>query len=422
MLECLDDIRWADLAHAYGPAGDVPDAIRALTSPHAVERRRALDTLWGSLCHQGAICAATSYAVPFLLELLATPEVKGKEHLLLLLNAFGSSGIHNAVDPDSWSFLAGNDSPEARRQLEEGYDWVRKTRAAVHAGCTLYTRLLADPSTRIRAAALALLISGCAGAADAVERVAELLRLQLGRERSPVLRIRLIDGLIRVGATDVETIRQITQVLRSTRDEAVRLAAAVALARMQGPEADAHVEAILLWSLISPESHVIQRYQQGIESPILGTSYIAKVSLALRQLGEQRVAQIQEALLRALAAQCHLPDASALPPSGRQSVPYVMPDGTMYWRHIEGRSEYPLPPALKLAQALLFLGFGAHPTSRPLPPHLREVPSLTEDQWKVVRGLVECEALWVYGRNMDNLLDLHRLPVTREDLRTLLAP
>jgi hypothetical protein len=420
MLGRLDEIRWADLAHAYGLAGDVPDAIRALASPDAVERRRALEQLWGSLCHQGTIYTATPYAVPFLLELLAAPEVKGKEHLLLLLNAFGSGGI-NAFDPDSWSFLAGNDSPEARRQLEEGNEWVRKTRAAVHAGCSLYARLLADPSTRIRAAALELLVSRCGGDAAGIARGAELFRLQLGREHSPVLRIRLIDGLTRVGATDMETIRRITQVFQSTRNEAVRLAAAVALARMQGTKADGHVEAILLQSLLSPASHVIQRYQRGIKAPMVGTLYISNVSLALRQLGEQRAVQIQDALLHALAAECHLPDARALPPIGRQSVPYVMPDGTLYWRHIEGRSEYPEPPPHKLAKALLFLGFGPHPASRPLPPHLREVPPLTEEQRKVVRALVECEALWVYGRTMDNLLDLHRLPVTREDLRTLLT-
>jgi hypothetical protein len=56
-----------------------------------------------------------------------------------------------------------------------------------------------------------------------------------------------------------------------------------------------------------------------------------------------------------------------------------------------------------------------------LPPHLREVPSLSEPQREVVRGLVECGALWVYDRNMDSLLDLHRLPVTREGLWALLG-
>ncbi len=33
MLEGLNDINWQRLTHAYGPATDVPDLIRKLTSP-----------------------------------------------------------------------------------------------------------------------------------------------------------------------------------------------------------------------------------------------------------------------------------------------------------------------------------------------------------------------------------------------------
>ncbi len=395
MLERLDDIRWAELGHAYGSAGDVPDTIRALASPHAAERRRALEWLWRSLCHQTTIYVATLYAVPFLLELLGSLDVQHKDDLLLFLDTVSAGSIHDLLE--------------------------RKTRAAVRAGCPLYERFLADPSKRVRAAALDLLVSVCGDEAEEVERVIALLRRQLDRERSPVLRIRLIDGLVRLRAMDVETMQQIAQIFRSTRDDALRLAAAVALGLMQTAQADEPVEAILLGSLISPESRMIQRYEQGIGWTNREASHIAQVGLALRQLGEQRVARIQDTLLRALAAECHMPDASSLPPIGQQSIPYPMPDGTMYWRDIEGRFEYPLPPALKLAQALLFLGFGPHPGSAYLPPHLREIPALSESQRQVIRGLVECEALWGYDLNMDHLLDLHQLPVTREDLRTLLA-
>jgi hypothetical protein len=352
LLEHLDAIRWAELGHAYGPAGDVPDAIRALASPHAAERRRAREWLWSSLCHQTTIYVATLYAVPFLLELLASPDVQSKDDLLLFLDAVGAGSIHVPLE--------------------------RKTRAAVRAGCPLYERFLADPSTRVRAAALELLVSVCGDEAEEAERVIALLRRQLDRERSPVLRIRVIDGLVRLRAMDVETMQQIAQIFRSTHDDALRLAAAVALGLMQTAQADELVEALLLGTLISPESRVIQRYEQGIGSRNRGASHSSQVGHVLRHLGEQRVARIQDTLLRALAAECHMPDASSFPLIGRQSVPYHMPDATMYWRDIEGRFEYPLPPALKLAQALLFLGFGPHPGSARLPPHLREIPlSLT---------------------------------------------
>jgi hypothetical protein len=72
-LTGLDDVPWGELTHAFGPATDVPDLIRALASadPHA--RRQALRHLYGNVYHQGSTYPATVAVVPFLLRILADP-------------------------------------------------------------------------------------------------------------------------------------------------------------------------------------------------------------------------------------------------------------------------------------------------------------------------------------------------------------
>lgn len=69
MLDGLDRIGWAELKHAYGPATDVPAALRAMALGGASQSARALSALSGSLCHQGSRYTATLAAIPFLAEL-----------------------------------------------------------------------------------------------------------------------------------------------------------------------------------------------------------------------------------------------------------------------------------------------------------------------------------------------------------------
>ena len=87
MLEDLDKVPWAELTHAYGSAEDVPDLLRALADPDPARREATIWELWGNLFHQGTRYEATSYAVPFLLELLAEPAVREKGELLRYLGS-----------------------------------------------------------------------------------------------------------------------------------------------------------------------------------------------------------------------------------------------------------------------------------------------------------------------------------------------
>src|ERR1700693_3000677 len=59
-FSAIDSVPWPRIEHAFGPATDVPDLIRGLTSPDVNVQNDA----WSKLWHQGTIYEATSYAVP----------------------------------------------------------------------------------------------------------------------------------------------------------------------------------------------------------------------------------------------------------------------------------------------------------------------------------------------------------------------
>src|SRR4051812_28866036 len=68
----LDDPRWSDLAHAYGPASDIPALLAALASnwaPSTGPEAEPWFTLWSSLCHQGDVYTASYAAVPHIVEI-----------------------------------------------------------------------------------------------------------------------------------------------------------------------------------------------------------------------------------------------------------------------------------------------------------------------------------------------------------------
>ncbi|ANZ39147.1 hypothetical protein BBK82_26815 [Lentzea guizhouensis] len=87
MLTGLDQVDWARLSHAHGPATDVPDQIRDLLADEPSVRRRAVNELFGNIYHQGTVYEATAHAVPFLLEVLASPGCQERPHVLALLTA-----------------------------------------------------------------------------------------------------------------------------------------------------------------------------------------------------------------------------------------------------------------------------------------------------------------------------------------------
>jgi len=165
MLENLDSVPWSQLTHAYGAATDVPAQIRNLAIANLGERGNALWELYGNIFHQGARYQATPYAVPFLYELIAAPEIPGRHEIVYLLVSL-ALGYEESYLPD------GLDVANFRGALKEGDSQMSLTDQAecdkygvgprvdldcydsVQNGVPVLIKLLTDDDARLRRAAI----------------------------------------------------------------------------------------------------------------------------------------------------------------------------------------------------------------------------------------------------------------------------
>jgi hypothetical protein len=129
VLAGLEEIDWAGLRHAYGPAGDVPGLLRALVSGSPAERRHAVHELYGNIFHQGSRYEATAFAVPFLARLALdrrAPQRDAIVHLLVALAiGYDEAYVPGGVDISGWR--AGVERMRAAdpaRRLRELDAWV----------------------------------------------------------------------------------------------------------------------------------------------------------------------------------------------------------------------------------------------------------------------------------------------------------
>jgi hypothetical protein len=153
MLEGLDAIDWARLGHASGEATDVPDMLRGLLSDDRDERENAFDGLFWTIHHQGTIYDATAPAVPFLLELVADPEVRDRDRILHLLGAIavgcGYAQVHQVYEkPETRA------SEAYREGLAEERAWQQQVRDAVWRGWPVFLDLLHAEDDGLRFEAL----------------------------------------------------------------------------------------------------------------------------------------------------------------------------------------------------------------------------------------------------------------------------
>jgi hypothetical protein len=81
-------VRWEQLSHAYGPAGDVGPELEALVLGDEATRREAWKELWGNVHHQGTVYDATVPAVEVLADLAGWDEFPDRREALCMLGAF----------------------------------------------------------------------------------------------------------------------------------------------------------------------------------------------------------------------------------------------------------------------------------------------------------------------------------------------
>ncbi len=155
-LEGSETVDWLNLEHAYGSAEDIPDQLLALASRDKEAGGKAINSFYGNIYHQGTTYQATSYAVPFLQQILADEQNPLRAEILMLLVhlAFGTS--YHEVHQSFFSFENERDRPEFQGKIQRELDDVEKARLAVEQGVSQYTELLNDGSADIRARAVYL--------------------------------------------------------------------------------------------------------------------------------------------------------------------------------------------------------------------------------------------------------------------------
>ncbi|MET8842770.1 HEAT repeat domain-containing protein [Streptomyces rubiginosohelvolus] len=219
MFSGIDEVDWASMEHAYGPADDVPGLLRGLASADPAEREAALDGMYGAVHHQGDVYACTLACIPFLFELVVDPGVQDRGGVVELLTSIGGFDL----DED--------DEAEIDEDEIEGAANYAMAAAAVTAGAGVFFELIADEDPGVRLAApLAL-----ATLHRHPVRVLALLRERLPVEPDEEVRLALVEAAGRVALRHrplAERVGKWLGLLASRADSpGLRLAALAQLAR-----------------------------------------------------------------------------------------------------------------------------------------------------------------------------------------------
>lgn len=223
MFAGIDEVDWASMEHAYGPADDVPALLRGLASADPSEREAALDGMYGAVHHQGDVYACTLACIPFLFELVVDPLVPDRGGIVELLTSIGG------IDIDE------EDINEAEDDAEGAANYAMAA-AAVSAGAGVFFSLMADEDPGVRVSApLAL-----ATLHGSPARVLTLLCERLTLEPDDEVRLALVEAAGRVALRHGPLAGRIADWLSRLAAEAnppgLRLAALAQLARC-APEA-----------------------------------------------------------------------------------------------------------------------------------------------------------------------------------------
>ncbi|MCC0577120.1 HEAT repeat domain-containing protein [Streptomyces californicus] len=219
MFSGIDEVDWASMEHAYGPADDVPHLLRGLASDDPAEREAALDGMYGAVHHQGDVYACTLACIPFLFELVVDPGVRDRGGVVELLTSIGGFDL----DED--------DEAEIDEDEIEGAANYAMAAAAVTAGAEVFVGLISDEDPGVRLAApLAL-----ATLHRHPVRVLALLRERLPVEPDEEVRLALVEAAGRVALRHRPLAERVGQWLGRLADRAdspgLRLAALAQLAR-----------------------------------------------------------------------------------------------------------------------------------------------------------------------------------------------
>ena len=252
-MDQLDQIPWQNLHHAYGSAKDVPDWIRGLREPKSksnsgYDNEAPLDHLFASICHQGTIYEVTSYAVPFLIELVQDETVPNREGILSLLEAI-ASGTSYLVSHESFlrkfpvPKIGTPGTEEFKRKKKTEIEWVKRSRDEIEKGFDIYVELTRHETDLAHAAASLL-----ARIESRATEVLVILQRMLEREKRELYRAGLIllIGQVAGDSNDVWNIYRAAATSESVVEQraAALVVATIHEAELEPPFREAVIEAI----------------------------------------------------------------------------------------------------------------------------------------------------------------------------------
>jgi len=290
LLAGLEDIDWHGLQHAYGPANDVPDLLRLLLSDDETVRDDAWQELYGNLWHQGDVYQATSYAVPFIIQLLNSEAAPDKLGLLAFLQAIATgnpwlSERHIWMEP-----VLARQGRDFQAEIEQAGLYARQAREAVGKGLSTYLACLHHPDPDVREIASALL---CAFPEQAAHILPAFVA-QVESEPEASVKARLLRNLgiylAKALTTDERTsyVEWLERLVRSQESRIVRFAAAIALAQVAGDETAAEAIEILEQVVATPDGlYPASKGEEG-QANYLEDTVIEGVCAALACIGAER--------------------------------------------------------------------------------------------------------------------------------------
>lgn len=243
-LENLDNINWAGMNHAYGPATDVPDQLRAMASGNAKTQRKAIKSCYSNIYHQGTVYEATAYAVPFIVEILeTTPDEKLKPEILDLLyhlsHGYSYIDVHQHID---WAYnQETRESDEFKAELQRELSWVKAAYEAVADYYEVYLRFLESDDDKTKMMAVVLL----SGLHTKSDEVLPRLLVVLEAESNPEIQSVILSALPALAQDRQEQIGAAIIPYLTADSSLARLFSAASMIRLRGNDAPPVVLEIL---------------------------------------------------------------------------------------------------------------------------------------------------------------------------------
>jgi hypothetical protein len=366
MFEGLNAIAWSDLTHAYGSAKEVPRWLRHLASHDEHARSEAIEHLHAAICHQGWICPATGYAVPYLVELLQRPTIPGKAGILSLLVEIAGAA---PLDEETWRTNLAVPEWEVPAHIP-----FKDAQEAVGMGFPVYGALLDAPALDVRMWAARLLVQF----PDHAQRLWLRLQASFEREGAEQGRANLALALGDLALSLPEKQGFFLEQFQAEQSPLVTFAVALALTRLAQAETPEAVVQRLV-QVMRQDPPALEAYRV---LPCAGSPARVAARWTLFYLGSQRL-QFLVPWLRERLAQAQSGETS------RESL-----DTQGY------------------AELMIFIVFGDKPTTSRKP---RQPATLSEEQRSILLLLVKLEQVWL-SSHVQDLLVGHRLPDTREKM------